>query len=539
MSILQSLARTGLMTCIVALVPWIGSAAAQPTTLQRGLDYLRATQSADGSWGGTPTSLDMPLRTTATVARAFQLVQPTDPVLAAASSYLSNQAPAVVEDLALVTETLSIAGVAVAASVDAIKSGQRSDGGWGLALDGAFGSEVVDTVAALRALRAANALDAGTVSAAAVFLLGIRNPDGGWGPAGGHPSRVFHTALVLLVLKDLEALFDFTAPLAAGAQFVEAQQKSDGSFGETFETAVATEALLRLAPSPTAREAALSHLVATQHANGSWADDAFTTALAVRLFKVAETPPTPRIQAIDLALLSNGVRTPATTFNAFQLIIITVTADSADVALQAVVREPSGAVLPTSRVGNEFAFNTSALTPGAYAVVVRAVATATGAVVDEQTAAFTIAPTVAVLGTVLVANPPFTHVGATATVDLALSLASRANVAADLVVEFSLRTPTGAVLTSGTRGLSIAPNSLVSGFSLTSFTHSFSASGTYPAEVRILHGSTVLATATATIVAAPAVRVDATQSVTPGSVAPDRDRRVRINIRLRGVEQQP
>ena len=37
---------------------------------------------------------------------------------------------------------------------------------------------------------------------------------------------------------------------------------------------------------------------------------------------------------------------------------------------------------------------------------------------------------------------------------------------------------------------------------------------------------------------APGLRIDPTQSVAPGTVTPDEDQRVRINIRLEGREVQ-
>ncbi|MBI3358204.1 MAG: hypothetical protein HY037_01235, partial [Nitrospirae bacterium] len=71
---------------------------AQQPSIDNGLSYLRTTQNPDGSWGGTSTSLNTILQTTATAGRTFQILGVTDATLTNALNFLSAQTPNTVDD---------------------------------------------------------------------------------------------------------------------------------------------------------------------------------------------------------------------------------------------------------------------------------------------------------------------------------------------------------------------------------------------------------------------------------------------------------
>jgi len=163
----------------------------------------------------------------------------------------------------------------------------------------------------------------------------------------------------------------------------------------------------------------------------------------------------------------------------------------------------------------------------------------TGILVDERTATFTIETTVAVADTVAVATPAFTHVGATETVAVSVSLTNRSNVPATLSIQHTVTSPSGTVLSSGVTSVPLPVNSGLTNIALAAFSHRVTQSGQYTVQVRVSAGPTLLTAADAAIVAAPLVHIDGTQSLTPSSVTADQDKRLRLNIRLRGVESQP
>ena len=62
---------------------------AQQVAIDSGVAYLRSTQNPDGSWGGTATSLNTVLQSTATTARTLQLLGVSDTTLTDALGFLS------------------------------------------------------------------------------------------------------------------------------------------------------------------------------------------------------------------------------------------------------------------------------------------------------------------------------------------------------------------------------------------------------------------------------------------------------------------
>jgi hypothetical protein len=721
----QPISRLVLLAVCTVVVSWVESAVAQPKPLDRGLPYLRSTQASDGSWGGVPASLATPLQSTATAARTLQMLGLNDATLASALSFLVAQSLTTVEELALQTEVLAAAGLDVSALVARLKSARRRDGGWGLDLDRVFGSQATDTIASLRALHTARALDSQTAATGLSYLLAQQNADGGWGGAGGQPSDIFYTALALLLLKDFQTTFDLAQAVARASAFLVGRQNSDGSFGggSPFETALVVQALFRFVVDASVLSRSVNHLVSTQVTNGSWGDDAYSTALALRALRDAEAadqdldndgdgvterqgdcndanpgvhpgavdptvngvdedcngidgpapgatdgdgdgfppvqgdcndadpsihpgavdptvngidedcngidgPPageadadgdgftaaqgdcsdadpnvhpgapdltvngidencdgvdgpvtgaedtdgdgftiaqgdcddtnasirpgasdipengidedcngqdavfTVRILALNLFKVIGTQRTSATTFGAFETMGVEVVVN--DPAAQLVVFVPNSAGLPQTLpfTDGEFRFQTLNRAPGSYEVTARALDAGSGVLLDQHTQAFTIAPTVAVSDVALNSTPPFTNAGVTETVALNLSVTNRSNVDANFAIEFIIKLPSGGVLRSGEASFGLPSGAIGSRFELTTFSHTFTESGEYPVQARLLSGATVLAAPTALISVAPAVRIDATQTLTPQTVAPDADRRLRVNIRL-------
>ncbi|MBN4054459.1 terpene cyclase/mutase family protein [Nitrospira defluvii] len=174
---------------------------AQQAAIDNGLTYLQSTQSTDGSWGGTPTSLNTIHQTTTTTARTLQILDIIDTTLTSALIFLSSQTPNTVDDLAQQLEVRAASGADVTAQVATIKAAQQANGGWGPDSEGIFKSEVIDTVSALRALSVAGDADVNTVNNALSFLLVNQNADGGWGDSKEKESHVYYTALVLRYAK--------------------------------------------------------------------------------------------------------------------------------------------------------------------------------------------------------------------------------------------------------------------------------------------------------------------------------------------------
>src|SRR5690606_32145434 len=125
------------------------------------------------------------------------------------------------------------------------------------------------------------------------WLQAARRVDGGWGIGDG--SSLYITSHVLVAAQAWSARVPEAAPLAAAASDrVLALRDADGVYPTAFETAVAVIALTTRTAQPAVLQPLVDALRAAQQADGSWSDDPYLTALALRaLWAAAHAPPEP------------------------------------------------------------------------------------------------------------------------------------------------------------------------------------------------------------------------------------------------------
>ncbi|MBI3610223.1 MAG: hypothetical protein HY204_05925 [Nitrospirae bacterium] len=304
------------------------------------------------------------------------------------------------------------------------------------------------------------------------------------------------------------------------------------------DTALAFMAIVTQTGDMTPRIAALNYLLAQQLPDGSWNDDAYSTALALQALAIGaplQTPPPTLVSSVDLLSGSQS----ATTFGPQQTVTINVGLSGPPAQLEMLVLDPNGQVVFTNTGPGPFTFDTGTFPPGTYTVLIWVLDPTTGVPVSQSQTTFTILPGVAVAGGLLAVVPLSSHVGATENVTLAASLTNGSNVANSATVSYSFLSPSGAVLNSGSTPVAFGANGGSVGLTLANFSQTFSVAGVYPINVQVTNGSTVLITLAGSIEVAPLVRIDPTVTLTPQTVLPDGDKRIRIDIRLEGVEQKP
>ncbi len=129
--------------------------------------------------------------------------------------------------------------------------------------------------------------DTQTLAEPLAYLRESQNVDGGWGLQRGQATDFYTTLHVLLALRTFQN-YGFETELADGIAYVLSLQLMDGSFGYdgtpvAYVTALATINLLRAEAYPfsTETENAVSALLAMRDVGGSWAFEAYDTALAM------------------------------------------------------------------------------------------------------------------------------------------------------------------------------------------------------------------------------------------------------------------
>lgn len=140
----------------------------------------------------------------------------------------------------------------------------------------------------------ANGFDTQRIINAVNYLVEAQNVDGGWGLSKGMQSNIYITAKVLETLTDFALTLHFylDTTIDNGIEWLKSKQNPDGGFGEEgssiYITAQSYLALIRKAQVrpdlDSVLVAAYNHIDSTQMPNGSWNNDAYDTAMALRIY---------------------------------------------------------------------------------------------------------------------------------------------------------------------------------------------------------------------------------------------------------------
>ncbi len=277
-----------------------------------GLGWLATQQNANGSFGSTPTTLASPVQTTSEVLRAWRSFgQQAQPASAAALGFINADPEVNTEFLTRKIIVNAAAGVAVTPFITTLLTHQNYDGGFSDKVGHA--SNAYDTALALEALMAANYADANVIGSAVYFLTQQQRADGGFGLGPSNDSSVLATSLALTALQRVVLLYNVSAPIDRAAQYLLQRQATGGGWGQDFETAAALIALVPVVSDTSRYSASLDALKARQLASGSWVDDAYTTALALRALYLAanvKPPVTPTMGSFTGRIVNDATGVP-------------------------------------------------------------------------------------------------------------------------------------------------------------------------------------------------------------------------------------
>lgn len=202
-------------------------------------------------------------------------------------------------------------GQSATAQMAELLAQQLNDGGF--PPRAGYQSEVLTTCWVMLALDRAGQGSGTPASRALGFLLTSQQTDGGFLSASGNSSSVFASAHVARVYSDYRSRFELTQPIARLTTFLLNARKPDQSFGESFESGLALDALLSLRADRQALAPAFTALRARQSPNGSFSDDAYVTAIAIRALWASEQSETnPSLAGLTARVLSADTDLPIT-----------------------------------------------------------------------------------------------------------------------------------------------------------------------------------------------------------------------------------
>ncbi len=326
---------------------------AQSPEITNGLNYLTSTQNPDGSWGGTDASINTDFYSTAVSAETLNILNETNTQAFINSvQWLSDYTAADNGGyIAWRILALSEENIDLSADLNLLLQWQNNDGGWGGYLD--YNNSIFHTALTLQALYAIGYSDLSAISFTLNYLTGSQNTDGGFGfypstPSTGSGSTVYMTALVLKVLSLYNDTFDLQTEIDNAVAYLLSQQNVDGAISSdtstVYETALALDALIASdSDVSTVAQPAIDYLLTNQLSNGSWNDDPYSTALALRA--LASVKPNLTIAASDITF-SNSTPTVGDIITITAVIHNTGIADSENVLVQFYDGDPdAGGVL--------------------------------------------------------------------------------------------------------------------------------------------------------------------------------------------------
>jgi Carboxypeptidase regulatory-like domain/CarboxypepD_reg-like domain/Prenyltransferase and squalene oxidase repeat len=246
-------------------------------------DWLASHSNSDGSYS-TANDLATPVQATSEAVRTLRLLGRGSEV-SAADTYLAAQTYHGTEYLARIIVSGAGTGHFNSSLILELLTDQNLDGGFG----GQVGSDStpVDTAFALDALAVSGSTGSAAVGQAVAYLLQAQRNDGSWSDLSG-ASDVYTTALVARALFAFKTEHGGVSSAAAGASvYLLSQQTAGKSWGTDFLSAQALLTLATISSDPASFQQGATALNAAQLTDGSWSDDVYSTALAMRALLIA------------------------------------------------------------------------------------------------------------------------------------------------------------------------------------------------------------------------------------------------------------
>lgn len=275
---------------------FISTAFAQSPAIDKGVSWLSSVQNADKSWGTAPFPLVIPLQATTETVLALRNIDSVSQPYNDGVAWLSGQT---IDNVGLLANRIvarASSALDNSGDLNTILSVRNAEGLWGTDEENQS-NEILDTALALQALKSANYPDLSIINPALAYLTNSQNPDGGWGFVQGDDSNVYMTAVVSSTLQLFPQTTTIATTINKATAFLISHQNADGGFGSSpstvYETALAYSALIAISTDATVLGNAINYLTTTQAIDGSWNQDPYSTALALKALYLSENRPTP------------------------------------------------------------------------------------------------------------------------------------------------------------------------------------------------------------------------------------------------------
>jgi sugar lactone lactonase YvrE len=274
------------------------------TEVQKGFAWLRAEVQADGSIAGEAASQALPVQVRTETMHTLALLDSRPAELA---DLIGAQPQKHTELQARKALALRLANRDAQQVIADLGLQQNADGGFGSRRE--YGSNALDTSHALIALAATPDADPVRVANALTYLRTSRLSPSGW-PVGDHPS-VHVTSVVLLAGQAWSSRYQVGDITAAARDWLLGQRNAGGTYGNVVDDANALLALTTQTSDNAVLGPLADALRISQLDDGSWGEDPYVTAIALRaLFRSTVGLPPSTTGAIAGSIVDSDTRAP-------------------------------------------------------------------------------------------------------------------------------------------------------------------------------------------------------------------------------------
>lgn len=254
----------------------------------KGIAWLKAQQGADGAFSATHSQATVYQATVESLLALYQLSALENTATQSASEFLRSKSSGHIEDIASVQRLKKINPVYFSADTDQLIGFKSAAGGYG-DYPG-YESSVVSSALIAHAFTTQEARELINLNEIIAYLLAKQKADKGWAEEPNR-SSIYATALVSRALQAQRFTFNVSDTISSATEYLLVHQKPGGGWSGNLETAMALLAVIPATADSSRYKNAVDHLIAAQLANGSWNNDAYTTALALQVLYLIKNPP--------------------------------------------------------------------------------------------------------------------------------------------------------------------------------------------------------------------------------------------------------
>lgn len=183
-------------------------------------------------------------------------------------------------NLALTLLAQNQVGIVHQETLDELQSRVQTDGGFSPFRD--YQSSLLDTIFALSALVKTNR-QSDLIPAMVEYIASAQQIDGGFKLKLDEQSSIYVSSQASLALQLVRGQFDVSSELTGVTQYLLSQRNATDSWDSNWQTALALLAIINVNTDQAQYQTGIDELNTAQLANGSWDNDVYTTALALRI----------------------------------------------------------------------------------------------------------------------------------------------------------------------------------------------------------------------------------------------------------------